>query len=583
MKPRGLLLLAAAALLAACSPLNGPLGGTAADGPVIQHLPCTGTFNYTLDPGQTPRNVYFVFTNPSVTSNITGDPVISPSVIGIDGVDLPAPRPLLLPSADPAPVSRTQRITEFNRDSRAIVAARGGSGGASRAVAPPPDTAGDTATFYTDMDQHTLGGLAPVAASCRLVQHATLADGTTRTVSIWVENSVWNNTDPVNPTLRSGSTDVYSINLAMAQALADRLLNASSTNDIYRWDTSVAGEPWGTHSDPTLIQWDSDRTITILLADLNASYTGTVAVGFFWDKDNYLSSSVGASNERIMFYMDSTLYGGIVHPAETSWLVTNYWPKTIFSTLAHEFQHMIHFYQKQVTYNLAVGTDTWINEMCSMIMEDLVADKLGVPGPRGVDSTAYPAGDAGATGNTGGRIGGTDGYNNYSWYPLTVADPLSFNLQNYSTAYAFGAWLARNYGGTEALRRIVQCAQTDSSAVVGAVAGISGHANETFARLLEEWGTSVLLSQSTVAPVGYRFNTGGWITSSAGAFTYNLGSIDFFNYSPLPHLLTSSGQAATSPYIYSSNVYYQAYSALSAPRTWQITLPQGLAMSVIVQ
>ena len=47
------------------------------------------------------------------------------------------------------------------------------------------------------------------------------------------------------------------------------------------------------------------------------------------------------------------------------------------------------------------SADTWINEMCSQLVEDLVADKLGVKGPRGVSSAM---GDAGPTGNIFGRI-----------------------------------------------------------------------------------------------------------------------------------------------------------------------------------
>ena len=46
----------------------------------------------------------------------------------------------------------------------------------------------------------------------------------------------------------------------------------------------------------------------------------------------------------------------------------------------------------------------------------------------------------------------------------------SYNvLESYSNAYAFGAWLVRNYGGPALLRRIVQGSETDESAIVNAV------------------------------------------------------------------------------------------------------------------
>jgi hypothetical protein len=221
------------------------------------------------------------------------------------------------------------------------------------------------------------------------------------------------------------------------------------------------------------------------------------------------------------------------------------------------------------------GTDTWINETCSMIMEDLVADKLGVEGPRGVS----PAdGSAGSPGITEGRI---PDFNRYSYYPLAVSS--GYDLTDYSISYAFGSWLARNYGGAQLLSRVVQCSETGTAALTNAVAVETGRQDESMAGLLEKWAASVLLSDVTTAPARYRYNTGSWTTSSAGGLTYDLGSINIFNYSPDLYVFTQAGPVPGTTFNRSSNIYYSAAQGLGTARSWTITVPQGILMTVVVK
>ena len=361
----------------------------------------------------------------------------------------------------------------------------------------------------------------------------------------------------------------------MVTSLADRFLSSpASPSDIYHLDTGAVGEPWGAHTNPYLIPWDNNSTITILLADLNASYYGAVTVGYYWSKDNYASAYLPGSNQRIMFYIDSTLYAQVLS-GESGWAPTNYWPKIVFSTLAHEFQHMIQFYQKQVIHNeIASGTETWINEMCSQIMEDLVADKLGVEGPRGVAPTDPTAGTGG---NTAGRIP----IFNQNMSLGLIGSSASYSLDDYSTSYAFGAWLSRNFGGAELLRRIVQDPATDSSCVTNAVAAYTGKA-ETMPDLLDRWAVSILGSNRTDMPRGYRYNNGNWFTSSENGINYNLGSLSFWNYSPAPQVLSPGGSLPSEILPAASNVYYRASNGLSQNGTWTVQVPEGVSFSVYI-
>jgi hypothetical protein len=531
---------------------------------VVQHVPYSGSFTYTVDPGATPRDVYFVFTNPSLSQNASQAPSVARGSVAVDGVRVPAPASQQLPAYDSAPQTITDRISEFNRNPYAYLPQSqfGRPSGSFISATPAQnDAPGVTGTFYTDLDANG-NGTSPILATCQtVVGPVTFTDGRKRTLSIWVANA-------------------YSSEITgpMITELTNRFLQSPpSPNDIYHWDTAVVGEPWGPQSFSNLIPWDPNNTVTVLLTHLNASYSGAVVVGFYWAKDNFTTASLPGSNQRIMFYLDSNLYSTVLTGPphnETIWDPANYWPKIVFSTLAHEFQHMIQFYQKQALRGAKVGTDTWINEMCSMIMEDLVADpaKLNVEGPRGLFSP-----DAGSPGNILGRI---PIFNQYSNASLAVAGS-GFGLTQYSVAYAFGAWLIRNYGGPDLLRRIVQSTATDSSAVLDAAGAYSGK-TESMQRLLDRWAASVLLSDTTTAPPGYRYNTGGWSSFTIGSVGFNLGSINIFNYTPQLTTYSSTAAIPAPPY-YSSNVYFFAASKLARSRTFSLTLPAGIEMNVVLK
>ncbi len=225
---------------------------------------------------------------------------------------------------------------------------------------------------------------------------------------------------------------------------------AGASNDIYDWVTAMLGPEWGAHQYTDLI--DPNDEITIWLCDIedDDSFDGGV-VGYFWSKDNHVNvpgqQYIEYSHERVMFTIDAVMYANPAGGA-VGWNATDYWPEEIYSTLAHEFQHMIHFYQRAVLRDAIVDGDTWINEMASQVVEDLLADKMDVIGPRGVTGAD---GTAGAQNNTEGRLPLFNYLNDIS---LTYWPQGGGGLENYSITYAFGAWLARNYGGAMLLNRL---------------------------------------------------------------------------------------------------------------------------------
>ncbi len=253
------------------------------------------------------------------------------------------------------------------------------------------------------------------------------------------------------------------------------------------------------------------------------------------------------------------------------------------AVLAHEFQHMIHFYQKQVLNNTG-GTATWLNEMCSMAAEDMVADKIKTNGPRGV---AYSDGSAGEYPNTSDRLSRYNYFNdaNLVYWPPSSATTEEF-LKHYSLSYSFGAYLVRNYNGPALFQNIVQNAYTDGTAVESAIK--SAGYDVDFERLLSRWGVSVLLSDRTNAPGQYRYNSGDYFSFTHQGIPYNAGSINLFNYQ-----YTYSDPQLRGPKLYSgnsigetslaaaSNTFYYAGGSLTGSKTWDFTLPEKVKLSVV--
>lgn len=322
------------------------------------------------------------------------------------------------------------------------------------------------------------------------------------------------------------TTDTNAITSGMIDILAETFLQSGDANDIYDWVTAVYGAPWGAHGSSGYIPEDEDD-IHILLCDIeNDGIPPTDSsriVGFFDSSDNYRSET---SNRRLMFYIDSTLYADYDGAV---WDLSDYWPSEVISTLAHEFQHMINFYQRYVLNggDFASKSEDWENEMASMVAEDLVARNLGIMGPRGVEPED---GSAGGYGVWTGRIP------DYLAAQNTRLDIWNEDadvvLDHYGTSYAFGAYLLRAYGA-EVFTQLLQQPVAGTAAVEGAVRSVSGDPGITFEELVREWGVAALASndEDTAIPEVFSLNAGDWIGTTAAGIHYDLGSINFHNYS----------------------------------------------------
>ena len=467
---------------------------------------------YTLELGTSSGEVFLISTN--TTTN-----AVAPHIVRHDSsqrgerisrprqsASQPAPEPAWLRELELPPRQRVDGLTDRRRHLAQVLS---------------PVAEGDSFSFTEHRDN---GVLVSIPATVRRVIRA----GAT-TLAVWVADREWR------------ATCVFveqCLTQDMVDAFATRFLRPGASNDIYDWVTAIFGVPWGPHGYSNMLPPAAAGEIHILLLDIEGDGTGgdVFTLGYYHNIHNVLRDPVypatHASAQRLIFFMDSAL---LSIPEGPTWEVNDHNPSKIVSTLAHEFQHMIHYYQKQIVSDLPYPplSEAWLDEMASLLAEDLVADKLEIPGPRGV---AHNEPTAGAAGSTGGRL---PLYNVHNDIQVTAWSGL---LANYSINYALGAYLARNYGGAALFREIVQNDSASVAAIEEALSALGYSAS--FADVLTDWAVANLLSDDTDTPLPYRYNSGTWFTSAAADQTFRLGSINLFNYSA-PHY------SLDGPYLYS--------------------------------
>ena len=307
---------------------------------------------------------------------------------------------------------------------------------------------------------------------------------------IWVVNANYDNTS----TLLNDNK----VTTAQITALKDKFdgTAGNSYNDgIFKNVTTIFGYEYGGGTGGTGGQ-DTDQHISILVYDIDGDYvsaqTGGV-LGFFWGKDFYTQAAIGATpktNYCEMFYIDSHF--------------TDQYPGLITSTLAHEYQHMIQFNQKSVSNSL--NSAAWFNEMCSMVAEDLVLANIGLDPV--IDGAQNRLPDF-----------------SYHYAESGVSDWLDNPnvLKSYASAFAFGAYLARNYGGATFFKNLLSNTQVNETAITAALA--TGGYTDTFDGALKHYGEALVY---TDIPAGSSVKTLKQTnTTTIGGISYTASPIDY--------------------------------------------------------
>ncbi|HOS29564.1 MAG TPA: fibronectin type III domain-containing protein [Treponemataceae bacterium] len=272
-------------------------------------------------------------------------------------------------------------------------------------------------------------------------------------------------------------------------------------DQMYPSETAIFGNKYSVKY-PDFI--DPKDKISILIYDIDADYSpsqNSGVFGFFWAKDYYLGGPDGSipgyglkTNEDELFYIDSHFLDS--------------YPEGIYSTLAHEFQHMLNFVQKDLTYGL--DPDIWYNEMLSMVCEDLLSAHIGITKENGPQSRLYEF--------------------IYSYYESGLSDWLSGQdvLKSYAGAYTFGAFLARNYGGAQFIKDLASSRSVDQTSINDALAKSSVYSTENFGSVFKSYGRSLCYAD---IPSSYNIPSLNMPSSSIiGAYTYNIYPINLEEY-----------------------------------------------------
>ncbi len=192
---------------------------------------------------------------------------------------------------------------------------------------------------------------------------------------------------------------------------------------------------------------DTGSKVNIVVYDIK----NDGVLGFFFSKDYYYSDSGyiadGSGKKHYInpgkyFYIDS-VYAN-----------SNF--KDTVSTLAHEFQHMINFNQKNLNEDCVKNPSVGYNEMLSMLCEDLMQSKLGLKDSESPKNRLKNFNEA------------------YYLAALTGYEDSKNTALYYATNYAFGAWLARQYGGAKLVKAMSTNSYVDCDSIEEAVNEVNG-------------------------------------------------------------------------------------------------------------
>lgn len=194
------------------------------------------------------------------------------------------------------------------------------------------------------------------------------------------------------------------------------------------------------------------------------------------------------SNEDQIIYIDSLFYS--YKGKKTAGNPNGYYnaQDTIFSTIPHEFNHLLNNIQKYIK-NDTDQMATWYTEMLSLITEDLFMDSLGINESE----------------SARGRLPYFDEYYNYGFTTWLEGENVFIS---YANAFAYGAFLCRNYGGEKLIKEIATNNAVNEESITKALA-YCGY-NVTFEDTVKDFANVIVNTSES----GKTLNKSGSTTTS---------------------------------------------------------------------
>lgn len=392
--------------------------------------------------GLSGQTVSIVYTNQADTEVALPSPlVLAAAVSGNTGLQTAG-------ANDPAPANVIAQREAFASSLKASPASN-----LRKSVAAAPSwTLGDVKQLRTS------DGINPAVT---LQKSVAMADG--MTVNFWVAD---------------GELAAGKMSAATLDAFVSKF--ASDSNNIYTLATGLIGKPWGAHGNSQLI--GDGQPVNVVF--YNGGYRSGWG-GYFYPEDLLTTSNFGNSwlalhlNTISLYDSNPTLAKDINNKV---------------STLAHEFTHMIHQYQRAVLTGKKFVT--WLNELVAMSMEDWLASQIQPAGENAILQERYLQWLA--LGNFNIRQD--------SWGANAID-----SLSNYNANGAFGAYLNRQYG-LAYYKALFTSTSSDSKQIMDDAIRAAG--GPGYAEALRRWGASIAMLPAATAPAGH-----GYPARTDGAFS----------------------------------------------------------------
>lgn len=259
--------------------------------------------------------------------------------------------------------------------------------------------------------------------------------------------------------------------------VTDAMLNtlADTFDSIFEKETYLFGSNIPDIRYNNIIDVDEDTKIDIIVYDLfgdveTTKKNGGGIMGYFTsldfqNQDQEYQGKIYYSNKSECLHMDSYFLEVSTEGQR--------------STIAHEFQHLLHFVNKNLNNNQEAKT--WFNEMMSMTCEDIMQSQLGVKNEESPKARLSTFNCNHNLGFTTWRDRDSDG--EYDVYA------------SYANAYAFGAYLVRNYG-IDFIKELAHNEYVDEAAITEALVAVDAP-EKTFDEAYDKYYNVILNPKAT--------------------------------------------------------------------------------------
>ncbi|MFZ5952660.1 MAG: M30 family zinc metallopeptidase [Candidatus Rifleibacteriota bacterium] len=317
----------------------------------------------------------------------------------------------------------------------------------------------------------------------------------------------------------------------LSQTGATTIIDGIATNwaSIYATNRNIFGaEPEGT------LNGINVQDFYIVLS--SKIYTA----GYFYSGDMYPATTPGVaySNEKKLFNLQ--------FPTSSTDLTRSI--TDLSSTMAHEFQHMIHFYQKRALNDPSY----WLDEAMSGYAEQVNGYRIenGMNQSKALQVQKY--------------LSYVNRISINEWHADNDVSDIIHG--HYGKAYLFGTWLALNYGSSGSVQNLLSVQLLEESAV-------SAFTGETFDKTAAKFMMALLVNDSAGGIYGIK---GLDLTNT---YSFGTGWSDVTLSGPTMTTVNFLGSTSGSPSIYPyASAFVKVTNGTGTTLNVTATLPSGVSL-----